>query len=450
MTLAAKSAHKPSPVKAFLSSKSGSFRTSGKVFPRKYAILMLIPALGMTLSGAKRLPGADWYVAPHGSADGAGTRESPWDIHSALGGSKPIRPGDTLWLAGGTYRHPDRSIQSPGFVVRLAGEPDRPIHIRALPGQRVTLDGGLTIQPPSDFLWIWDLEILVSENFTMSRRIEEPGSHPKTYGRPWGGLNIHTGRGCKYIHLVIHDNAQGISFWRGVIDSEVYGCIIYDNGWDAPDRGHGHAIYTQNEAGIKTIADCIMTGGFSHTMHAYGSRRAFVQNYLIEGNIAYNAGRFLVGGEGPTTGIRLLRNFLYRVNMQVGYTAPENGTCEVRDNVIVGGTLNIIRFREVNESGNLVVPPNSPPPADRPFLYELRPSRYDPHRAHLVVYNWTGNDSLPIPLQKFLRSGDRFQLKNPRDFFGPPVWEGTFTGSPVAIPVPGEFAAYVVLRRPTN
>jgi hypothetical protein len=293
------------------------------------------------------------------------------------------------------------------------------------------------------------LEILVSENFTMSRRVEEPGSHPKSYGRPWGGLHVHAGRGCKYIHLIIHDNAQGVSFWRGAIDSELYGCIIYDNGWDAPDRGHGHAVYTQNETGLKIIADCIMTGGFSHTMHAYGSPRAFVQNYLMEGNIVYEGGRFLVGGEGPARGIRVLRNFLYKVNMQIGYTAPENEDCEVCHNVIVDGTLNIVRFKQIKSCENLVLPPGSPPP-ERRTLVVLRPSRYDPHRAHLAVYNWTDSESVEVDLAEFLRPGERFVLKNPRDFFGKPVWEATYAGKPVAVPVPGKFAAYVLLRQPAS
>lgn len=410
--------------------------------------VMIFVGVGGTGFVGRNVGGADWYVSPEGRPEGLGTKESPWEIGSAFGGEKPVRPGDTVWLAGGTYWHPDRTLQSSGFVVRLRGEPERPIHIRALPGERVVLDGGLSVQPPADYLWVWDLEILVSENFRMSRRVEEPGSHPRSYGRPWGGLNIHTGRGCKYIHLVIHDNAQGISFWRGAIDSEVYGCIIYDNGWDAPDRGHGHAIYTQNETGIKTIADCIMTGGFGQSMHAYGSPRAFVQNYLIEGNIVYDAGRFLVGGEGPTRGIRLIRNFLYRVNMQVGYTAPENDDCEVRDNVIVEGRLSIVRFRRVTEVGNVVIPPGSGPPADRRFLFELRPSRYDPHRAHLVIFNWSGGDSVPIPLEGFLRPGEGFRLKDPRDFFGKALMEGVYQNSPLAVPVPGEFAVYVVLRDP--
>src|SRR5262245_9154025 len=238
----------------------------------------------------------EWYVAPGGKPSGAGTKDAPWDIESALAGGQQIGPGDTVWILGGVYKHPKRGTGCMGYEVRLAGLEGKPIHVRGAPGERTMIDGGLAVLEPSNYVWIWDLEIVVSENFKMSRRVEETGSSPKSYGRPWGGLNIYAGRDCKYIDLIIHDNAQGVSFWSGAIDSELHGCIIYDNGWDAPDRGHGHAVYTQNQTGIKVISDCIMTGGFGYTMHAYGSSRAYVDNYLIEGNICYVGGRFLVGG----------------------------------------------------------------------------------------------------------------------------------------------------------
>jgi len=242
---------------------------------------------------------ADWYVSVGGKADGDGSVKRPWDLGSALGGrKKEVRPGDTVWIGEGTYKFANRKLGSAGFEVKLAGVKGKPIVVRAAKGKRVTIDGGLSVRSGCDYLWIRDLEIVVSENLPggPSRVLSEGGSHPKSYARPWGGLNVYAGKGCKFINLVIHDNAQGISWWKGSTDSEVYGCIIYDNGWKGPDRGHGHAIYTQNAEGLKTISDCIMTGGFGQTMHAYGSKRAYVDNYLITGNIAYAGARVLVGG----------------------------------------------------------------------------------------------------------------------------------------------------------
>jgi hypothetical protein len=274
----------------------------------------------------------EWYVAPHGTPVGHGAQPSPWDLESALEGNQKVAPGDTLWIRGGTYKKPFELLGQ-GFVVRLAGREDAPVHVRAFPGERVTIDGGLTIQPPASYLWIQDLEILVSEP-----RPGKPVPPDPTYrvvGRPWGGLNVNTGAGCKFIDLVIHDNCQGASFWSGATDSELYGCLIYDNGWAGTDRGHGHAIYTQNRTGVKTIADCIMTGGYGYTLHAYGSKRADVDNYRVEGNICYNAGPFLIGGGKPSHNIRVLDNFLYGVRMQLGYDAP----CDIPPGITPCGFL---------------------------------------------------------------------------------------------------------------
>jgi len=395
------------------------------------------------------LEAAKWYAGPQGKAAGKGTREVPWDLESTLAGRHPIVPGDTIWILAGTYRHPNRKLGSAGYAVQLQGQEKKPVQVRAEPGARVTIDGGLSVQPPSDWLWISDLEILVAENLTMPRRIDEPGSSPASYGRPWGGLNIHSGSGCKYIHLVIHDNAQGMSFWSGAIDSEVYGCIIYDNGWKAPDRGHGHAIYTQNEKGLKTIADCIMTGGYGFTLHAYGSPRAFVDHYLAVGNIVYRGGPFLIGGDRPSRDIRVFDNFLYGVSMQIGYAAPYNEDCQIRENLIVNGGLSIKNYRQVVNEGNQVISPIAPRPTG-PVRVLVRPSRYDARRANVAIFNWRKEPAVELRPDKFLQPGDRYRLMDPRNFFGRPILQGVYDGKPIRVPVDGEFTALVMLKTPAN
>lgn len=408
--------------------------------------MVLVSTAGFVTS----LNAAQWYAAPAGKPDAQGTQDAPWDLESALSGRQKVAPGDTLWLLAGTYRHPNRKLGSAGYVVRLAGEKDRPIEVRALGGARATIDGGLSAQQPSTWLRIRDLEILVSENLSMSRTLNEPGSHPASYKRPWGGLHVHAGQGCKFINLVIHDNAQGISWWKGSTDSEVYGCIIYDNGWKAPDRGHGHAVYTQNQDGTKTIADCIMTGGFGYTMHAYGSSRAYVDNYVVEGNICYDGGHFLIGGGRPSRNICAAENCLYNVSMQIGYAAPHNEDCEIRDNLILGGQLQINKYKKVVKRGNLVVGKNDPRPKGLEARIVLRPNRYDPHRANLAVFNWAKKPAVDLLPKSFLQPGDKYRLMNSRDFFGEPVVAGTFDGKAIRVPVAGEFAAFVLLKGPAK
>jgi hypothetical protein len=400
----------------------------------------IVAVWALVLAAATACPAlaATWYVGPAGSVEGQGTKASPWDLESALLGRRVVQPGDTIALLGGTYRRRPQEQ----FEVRLVGAEGKPIHVRAAPGERATIDGGLVMHEPSAHVWIWDLEILVSEPHPTAP--VGPGSNPAGFTRPWGGLSMRGGRQCKYINLVIHDCRQGVSFWAEARDSEVYGCIIYDNGWPATDRGHGHAIYTQNGEGVKTISDCIMTGGHGYTMHAYGSERADVDNYLIEGNIAYDAGMFLVGGGKPSRGIRVNHNTLYGIDMQLGYNAPSNEDAEVRMNTVVNGSLTIKDFKSVRQEGNLVVAKAEARPTFSQV--DLRPNRYDLNRAHLALFNWGATKVVAVNPEPFLKRGDRFRLMNPRDFYGKPVLEGVYTGTPIAAPVAGEFAAYVLFR----
>ena len=78
----------------------------------------------------------DLYVSPSGKPANEGTRESPWDLPSALGGAKKIKAGDTLFLLAGTYRRrPDAN-----YDVRLVGAKDQPIQVRPAAGSRAIID----------------------------------------------------------------------------------------------------------------------------------------------------------------------------------------------------------------------------------------------------------------------------------------------------------------------
>jgi len=399
---------------------------------------------------ATTAPAAEYYVAVDGKADAAGTRDAPWDIASALVSKyQKIEPGATLWLAAGVYKHPDRTSAGRGYMVRLTGAEGSPIVVRPVPGARVTIDGGLRIDNGTAWLWIRDLEIMVSEK---ERTTKVAGSNAADVPRPWGGLEIvGASHHCKYINLVIHDNNQGCGFWKPATDSEVYGCLIYDNGWIGPDRGHGHCIYSQNLDGIKTIADNILCTKFAGTyaMHAYGSARADVDNYLFEGNIAFDSGPFLVGGGKPSHNIRVLTNFLYNTGMLIGYNAPENEDCEIRGNTIVNGSLSITRYKQAVSEDNLVLGAGAARPHGA--LAVLRPNKYDVRRANLVIFNWKRAPAIDVAGAGFIKDGEKFRLMDPKDFFGKPIFEGVCRGGKMTVPMKkekkaGEFAVFVVLK----
>ncbi len=379
------------------------------------------------------------YISPDGKSSNPGTQESPWDIASALSGKQKVNPGDTIYLMEGTYRRRPEEL----FEIRLVGTEKAPVHIRPVSGKRVRIDGGLSVQSPSAHVWVRDLEIFISE--PRPKQPTSPGSHPKDLNRPWGGLNMFAGRNCKYINLIIHNCNQGISCWKGEIDPEIYGCIIYDNGWLGTDRGHGHCIYTQNDEGTKTISNCIMSCRYdgTYTLHAYGSERAYVNNYLVEENIFYNKGPFLIGGGRPSRNIRVFGNYLYNVDMRIGYSAPYNDNCHVRDNIIVHGRLDIKRYKKIIREGNIIINTEERPKEIKTVLLA---NRFDPDRAHLIVFNWDRADVLQVTTKSFLRNGDFYRVMDPQDFFENPVTQGRCSSDTIRIPVKNEFGIFVLLK----
>lgn len=425
------------------------------------AYLVCAVAMALAQGGAVA---AEYYVSPDGRGDARGTRKAPWDIVSVLAGKQPVKGGDTVWLAGGRYRCAEAyKTKGQGFRVSLSGTKDKPVVVRAVKGARAVIDGGLAVS--ASYLWLWDLEI--SQPADMPRVTKTGGSHPGDLGGPLGSLSINGGTGSRFINLLIRDNlGSGVNWWSRALGGEIYGCIIVNNGWKGPDRNHGHCIYTQNKTGtgIKTIANCIMSTrwpGGQCTMHAYGSSRAYVDDYVIEDNIAWRHGTFLVGGGRPSRNITARRNCLYKVPMQIGYNAPHNEDCQIADNVVFRSSLTVNRYKRGIVRGNLVVGGLSVTGdgqvvrKDNLVLKGRLPDRsrvvllvntYDPGRANLAVFNWKRAASVDVDVTGFLKPGDTFKLTDPLDFHGKPVVESTCRGKTITVPTPGEFAVFVVLK----
>jgi len=182
----------------------------------------------------------------------------------------------------------------------------------------------------------------------------------------------------------------------------------------------------------------------TYTMHAYGSERAYVNNFLVEDSIFYEKGPFLIGGGRPSKDIRVFRNYLHNVSMRIGYNAPHNENCDVRDNIIVNGDLNFIRYKDVKAEGNLVVKKGQKRPGGAKAV--LLPNRFDRNRAHLVIYNWDKAETVEVSAKGFLKNGETFRLMDPKDMFGRGVMQGECDAERIRIPVKDEFAVFVVLK----
>lgn len=253
-----------------------------------------------------------FHVRPSAPPGGDGSKEKPWSLSQALSHPPAVSPGDTILLGGGVY--------AGLFVSRLAGTAAAPIIVRAAPGERATIDSGslgqdaLTVD--GSHTWYLNFEVRSSDPV---RSTPNTGSFPGDIKR--GACVVSNGPNNRYINLVLHDCSQGVSFWTPSIDSELYGNLIYYNGWDGGDRGHGHGIYTQNATGVKRISENIIFDQFGIGIQAYGSNQASVRGYELTGNIIFNNGTLSRGGAvdnilfagGGTTkaNIRLEGNHVY-------------------------------------------------------------------------------------------------------------------------------------------
>lgn len=317
----------------------------GTAQPRLESMAMVIERWKReTRSLLAKREGRDLFVAPNGRPDGKGTRRSPLDLQTALYPEQcadPPQPGDTIWLLGGVYEAPgwaskealeriaklkrtakpkdlprvdtlgledeitdaevERDLTAPKkeeappaeakqkpwltdppeeirphldyhFHSMLKGEPDRPIIVRQFPGERAVLNGGILVQ--GEHAWFWGFEIT------------EPDSRANS-ARAYTSITAQS-PGSRFINLHVHRGTQAFAFWSSSPDAEIYGCVMHDFGWDG-SRGHGHAIYTQNERGYKRIIDSVIFYGYGWNLHAY-TEGGEVFNYWIEGNFSFSAG----------------------------------------------------------------------------------------------------------------------------------------------------------------
>jgi hypothetical protein len=101
---------------------------------------------------------------------------------------------------------------------------------------------------------------------------------------------VQNNTGTKLVNLVIHDTSTGVFANESAIGLEIYGVIVFNNGFVDWSRGHGQGFYLANDPGAqKKIRNVISFNGFSDAMKAYTSS-GYAQNFLYEHVIAFNAG----------------------------------------------------------------------------------------------------------------------------------------------------------------
>jgi hypothetical protein len=67
----------------------------------------------------------------------------------------------------------------------------------------------------------------------------------------------------------------------------------------------------------------------------------------------------------------------------------------------------------------------------------VRPNRFVPGRANLIVYNWDRQSSISADVSRVLAPDTSFEVRNAADFSGQPVASGIYHGQPLVLPMNG-------------
>ena len=383
-----------------------------------------------------------FFAAPDGSADGDGSEANPWDLATAFAQPAALQPGGTLWLRGGVYEG--------AFQSKLVGESGAPITVRSYPGEWAVIDGAAS--PDETFL--------AGGSWTIYRDFEITNTTEERYGGRATGTGI-TGKNLKLINLLIHDTGNN-GFWETALELELYGCLIYENGYDDDDRAHGHGVYTQNLEGRKHIVDNAIFNGYSFGIHAY-TEGGHIDNFDIIGNFWWSSGvaaagvdtrkdDCLVGGLQPASGIVLEENVSWAASpsgrsTRLGYSAPGNKDVTLTGNFFAGATSFPTPWESITMTGNTFIgevngvsaadyPDNewlSEPPSAPTVI--VRPNQYEEGRAHVAVFNWQEADTVDVDLGDLLPIGRGFEIRNIQDYFGEAVFSGVYDGKPIPLPM---------------
>lgn len=373
-------------------------------------------AIAFNITQSETGGGNVFYVAPDGSSDAKGKKKKKaWDLETALSHPGKIKPGDTIYLRGGVYKGKfiSKLTGSPAAPITVRSYPGEWAKIDGY--LTATLVSG--IGPSSTSLTLSDAssipegaDVLIDGEMikvfgkkgntftdlvrgasgggqaashasgakavlggsvlgifgadTIYRDLEIMNSWPER-DETQSGISLDLARGegisvrgprIKIINTIIHDNVNGIGSWSQAPDNEVYGNVIYNNGWlVGPQNPHGHGMYLENASGYKRILDNIILNSFNLGTQAFGVTGPFVGG-RFEGNVYSNNGsptgrdsewrtiNLLIGTQSQAIpSVDVIDNYFYYpsnvsgTNLKLGYGVPDNGRLTMTGNSVMGG-----------------------------------------------------------------------------------------------------------------
>jgi hypothetical protein len=455
----------------------------------------------------------EWYVAPEGMALGNGSAEDPWDLSTALR-KRLIQPGDTVWLAGGIYKGPFVKDQNPAGtedapiiyrampgqrVTLTTDDPNRPV-----------------LMNTADHIWFWGMEV-TGEDTEQSAGVSVSGVEQESvlgvkyinmvvHNCPNGsGFNVRSigtelsgcisysnrnqsgfsGRNCpndvggsteslawlRYYDCIAFDN-----FESGFLhDSESLqlanilhkGCVAYGNGRVREWIGDAHNFRL---GGHQFDDHFVMQECFTYFPPDPRTKSTALWGSVpspIDGRMTVENNVFVGGGKGVEIGgweqVIFQGNTCYTALgdlLDIG-TIGDPTHCTINNNTYYQGS-DAFLYKEGIHYDSLAAwqattgwDLNSTRMAGRPQTpwIHLRVNKYEPDRAHLVIYNWPETDTVTVNMADLWPENEKqveYKIVNVEDIWGEPAAEGTLTNGTIEVPMQGlyapEFTCYLVTR----
>jgi uncharacterized protein (TIGR03437 family) len=433
-------------------------------------------------------PGREFYVSPSGTPDGDGSRDKPWDLGTALRHPAAVRPGDTIWMLGGNYGDGKNRFESV-----LAGAPGRPIILRQAKGHRASIQGGLVVR--GEHAWYWGFE--VTNSFNVNRQTDQVPFSLDIFGPHTKFINmvVHdTGQGFGFWLPAVDAEIYGsLSFYNGFkMPDRGHGHGIYTQNREGVKLIHDNIVFQQFGVGLHAY------GSSQAWVEGYDVRGNVVfQNGFLAGGKFSVVDNILFGVGRPLDRIVVEENFVYnKPEDDTGYSRigwsfgpGPNGKASIRNNYFMGGQYPVevgfwnqltftgnVTYSKSQFNARLDVQDDQDPASyswdgnthygPQRFLWQkkstpadawkqagvdrnsrfqfgdpsgvwsfVRPNKYEPGRANIIIYNWDKKDSVPVDVSKVLKAGTRFEVRDAQDFYGKPVLAGLYEGGELSIPM---------------
>lgn len=289
-----------------------------------------------------------------------GDQGDPISLPLALAWAR-IQSGHTVHLKGGVY--------AGNFAASRPGVTYRP-----MPGEHVIIDGTITVSAAGCTFDGFE----VRNSAWTTRESAFTGSNPSDITVLEGFIVNQPNTTIQ--HCTIHDTRQGVRCQAD--DLLVRDCTFYNNGWTAPDRGHGHGVYAFGKRA--TVERCVFGPAYDDWgVHIYSDAAldvsgATVRDCVHIGKVA------IVYSTGASDDLTIQGCETWRGMLEVGQSGQDHHGITIGNNYLVGAgawyPMTVRRLKDCLIQNNTFIA------TDGKLLSYMTPNTDPP-----ISQVWTGN-----------------------------------------------------------